>query len=207
MRVSRQNFSNQNSPHLAHILSLESNYERGPVVRRKFCMQKQSPAHTPAWQFFLQRRKVRVLNSMQTTVMYCRLDRTLNADFPPPKKNCMQKLSPAHTPGSSFFPAAESSRSKFDANHSTNTSGLFRSLPVKRQKMDEGGCFFPLTSFRPALHSETFKTLLPQRSAFQTGRAWPGNYATFPGTLGTRKNGHGIEKVGYRPRHLSDSGT
>ena len=34
------------------LLSFESNNERGPVVRRKFCMQKLSPAYTPGWQFF-----------------------------------------------------------------------------------------------------------------------------------------------------------
>ena len=33
-------------------LSFESNYEHGPIVRRQFCMQNLSPAHTPAWQFF-----------------------------------------------------------------------------------------------------------------------------------------------------------
>ena len=50
---------------------------------------------------------------------YCRLHRTLNTDFPPPENNCMQKLSPAHAPECSFSPAAESPRSKFDANHIT----------------------------------------------------------------------------------------
>ena len=34
------------------VLLLESNYGCGPVVRCKFCLQKLSPAHTPAWQFF-----------------------------------------------------------------------------------------------------------------------------------------------------------
>ena len=33
------------------VLSFESNYGCGPLVRRKFCMQKLSPAHTPARQF------------------------------------------------------------------------------------------------------------------------------------------------------------
>ena len=41
----------------------------------------------------------------------------------------MQKLSPAHTPECSFSPAAESPRSKFDANHS-----MFRGPPRRLLK-------------------------------------------------------------------------
>ena len=57
------------------------------IVRRKCCMQKLSPAHTPAWQFFYGGGKS-TKNKVRCKRQYCRLNRTLNTDFPPPEKNC-----------------------------------------------------------------------------------------------------------------------
>ena len=52
--------------------------------------------------------------------MYCRLQGTLNADFPPPEKNCIQVYVQVIAFACSFSPAAESpcSIAKFDANDS-----------------------------------------------------------------------------------------
>ena len=53
---------------------------------------------------------------------YCAWHRTLNADFPPPEKNCIQVYVQVIPFACSFSPAAESPRPKFDANDSTKRS-------------------------------------------------------------------------------------
>ena len=74
------------------VLSFESNYERGPVVRRKFCMQN----CTYTWMaIFLRRRKVRVQSSIQTTVSHRPRKRTwTNQKKKGPKKEKSRRKEP-----------------------------------------------------------------------------------------------------------------
>ena len=53
---------------------------------------------------------------LPAAITCCGLHRTLNADFLPPEKNCIQVYAQVIAFACSFSPAAESPCSKFDAN-------------------------------------------------------------------------------------------